>query len=253
MSLEQWVRPRKIIQSADEWLSWDHPYPLLRLLHGKASDRKARLFESACLRRLSHWPPVAERRWAVEILERLAEGPVSRQEALAAAVALREVRDAATWVMGGMWNQAFADSEDQEPGAWPTAGRTTEAMSIAAGRLVRAAAGLEEDRPDDKQRLPEQRGQCDLLRCLVGNPFRPPPAVSPGWLAWNDGAVAKFAGVISAERNLPEGTLDRSRLTLLANALEDSGCTDAFILGHLRGPGPHVRGCHVIDMLLGKS
>ena len=43
------------------------------------------------------------------------------------------------------------------------------------------------------------------------------------------------------------------RLPILADALEEAGCTDAAILGHLRGPGPHVRGCWVIDLLLGKK
>ncbi len=43
------------------------------------------------------------------------------------------------------------------------------------------------------------------------------------------------------------------RLALLADALEDAGCTDADILAHCRGPGPHVRGCWVVDLLLGKK
>ena len=44
---------------------------------------------------------------------------------------------------------------------------------------------------------------------------------------------------------------DFSRLPILADALEEAGCADADILGHLRGPGPHVRGCWVLDLLLG--
>ena len=43
------------------------------------------------------------------------------------------------------------------------------------------------------------------------------------------------------------------RLAVLADALEEAGCTNPDILGHLRGPGPHVRGCWVLDCLLGKS
>jgi hypothetical protein len=39
----------------------------------------------------------------------------------------------------------------------------------------------------------------------------------------------------------------------LADALEQAGCTDAEILAHCRQPGPHVRGCSVIDLLLGKE
>ena len=43
------------------------------------------------------------------------------------------------------------------------------------------------------------------------------------------------------------------RLPLLADALEDAGCADADILSHCRTPGEHVRGCWVVDLLLGKS
>jgi hypothetical protein len=42
-------------------------------------------------------------------------------------------------------------------------------------------------------------------------------------------------------------------LPILADALEEAGCTDAAILGHLRGPGPHARGCWVVDAFLGKE
>ncbi len=55
------------------------------------------------------------------------------------------------------------------------------------------------------------------------------------------------------ERGLPAGILDPTRLAMLADALEDAGCTDAALPGHLRGPGPHVRGCRAVDPLLGKE
>jgi hypothetical protein len=42
-------------------------------------------------------------------------------------------------------------------------------------------------------------------------------------------------------------------LPILADALEEAGCTNADILNHLRGPGPHVRGCWVVDLLLDKE
>jgi hypothetical protein len=86
------------------------------------------------------------------------------------------------------------------------------------------------------------RWLCD---CVLGNPFRP-VAFDPAWLAWNDGAVAKRAQAIYDDRGF-------DRLPLLADALEDSGCTEAEILAHCRGPGPHVRGCWVVDLLLGKG
>ena len=55
------------------------------------------------------------------------------------------------------------------------------------------------------------------------------------------------------ERELPAGTLDTTRLAVLADALEEAGCVQADILGHLRGPGPHVRGCWAVDLLLRKG
>ncbi|HKB40626.1 MAG TPA: hypothetical protein VKD72_29640, partial [Gemmataceae bacterium] len=44
-----------------------------------------------------------------------------------------------------------------------------------------------------------------------------------------------------------------ARLAVLADALEDAGCSDADLLSHLRGSGPHVRGCWAVDLILGKQ
>jgi hypothetical protein len=57
-------------------------------------------------------------------------------------------------------------------------------------------------------------------------------------------------------RQLAEGictTEDFDALPVLADALEEAGCADAAILGHLRGPGPHARLCHVLDAALAKE
>ncbi len=84
-----------------------------------------------------------------------------------------------------------------------------------------------------------------MLRDIFGNPFRP-VALDSSLLAWNDGTVRKMALVTYDERAF-------DRLPLLADALEDAGCSEAEILAHCRGPGPHVRGCWVVDLLLGKK
>jgi hypothetical protein len=65
--------------------------------------------------------------------------------------------------------------------------------------------------------------------------------------------VKGLAEAAYEERVMPAGTLDPARLSILADALEDAGCTENELLGHLRGPGPHMRGCFVLDLLLGKS
>jgi hypothetical protein len=79
------------------------------------------------------------------------------------------------------------------------------------------------------------------------------PVITSPFLAWNDGIVRQLAQAAYDERLLPSGHLDTARLAVLADALEEAGCADEELLGHLRGPGPHVRGCWLIDLLLGKS
>jgi hypothetical protein len=100
-----------------------------------------------------------------------------------------------------------------------------------------------------RARYPEY---AQLLRDVVGNPFCP-IALAPTLLTWNDSTVVRIAEAAYEERHMPAGTLDNGRLAVLADALEEAGCTEPDILGHLRGPGPHVRGCWVVDLLLGKG
>jgi hypothetical protein len=87
--------------------------------------------------------------------------------------------------------------------------------------------------------------QVVLLRDIVGNPFRRPKCRRP-WLTWNDGTVVRLARTMYEKRRFGE-------LPVLADALEDAGCDNAELLGHLRGPGPHVRGCWVVDLILAKE
>jgi hypothetical protein len=82
---------------------------------------------------------------------------------------------------------------------------------------------------------------CDVFRDVFGNPFRP-VCVDPSWLT---STVAGLARAIYADGAL-------ARLPALASALEEAGCTEADLLVHCRGPGPHVRGCWVVDLLLNK-
>jgi hypothetical protein len=99
----------------------------------------------------------------------------------------------------------------------------------------------------------ERAIQANLLRDIFSNPFHPPPVRDPTWLTWNNGLVQVLAQVAYDDRLLPAGTLDTARLAVLADALEEAGCDYADILTHLRSPGPHVRGCWVVDLLLGKE
>jgi hypothetical protein len=84
--------------------------------------------------------------------------------------------------------------------------------------------------------------QAKLLRCIIGNPHRP-FTITPSLLT---GTVVKLAAAIYDQRAF-------DRMPVLADALEESGLTDADALAHLRDPGPHARGCHVLDLILGKA
>jgi hypothetical protein len=92
-----------------------------------------------------------------------------------------------------------------------------------------------------------------LFHDIFRNPFRLPSHLAPEVVAWNGSLVPRLARAAYDNRLLPSGHLDPARLGVLADALEDAGSEDLQILGHLRGPGPHVRGCHVVDLLLGKG
>jgi hypothetical protein len=98
-----------------------------------------------------------------------------------------------------------------------------------------------------------QAKNCESIRDIFGPlPFRA-VTLNPSWLAWNDGTIPRLAGMIYEGRELPSGHLDAAGLAVLADALEEAGCTSEDILAHLRGPGPHARGCWVLDLVLEKE
>jgi hypothetical protein len=88
----------------------------------------------------------------------------------------------------------------------------------------------------------ELSAQADLLREIFGNPFRP-VAFDP---RWRTADVVALAQAIYDDRAF-------DRMPILADALLDAGCDDEQVIGHCRGDGPHVRGCWVVDLVLGKA
>jgi hypothetical protein len=88
----------------------------------------------------------------------------------------------------------------------------------------------------------EQRIQLRVLRDIFGNPFRL-VTFDPAWCT--DTAVALADQMY--------GSRDFGAMHILADALQDAGCDSDDVLGHCRGPGPHVRGCWVVDLVLGKA
>jgi hypothetical protein len=87
-----------------------------------------------------------------------------------------------------------------------------------------------------------RRSQASLFRDIAGNPFRP---VLPN-SGWRSRTALGLAQAIYKDRAF-------DRLPILADALEDAGCAERAVLDHCRVPGPHVRGCWVVDLILGKQ
>ena len=180
---------------------------------------------------------------AIEVAERFADGLVDEEERSAVAYLVDKDKDdglderdsprflaevAASWAIQS--DEAWKDALDPD---------TENFAAIAARCAAQAARSCER----------EAAAQCRLLRDIFGNPFRPVALDA----ALRTPAVLALAQAAYDHRTLPAGTLDPERLAVLADALEEAGCTDAEILAHLRGPGDHVRGCWAVDTLLDKS
>jgi hypothetical protein len=88
----------------------------------------------------------------------------------------------------------------------------------------------------------ERKARSVLVREIFGNPLRPAVLDS----IWLTSTVSALARAIYTDRAF-------DRMPILADTLEDAGCTDAGILEHCRGGGEHVRGCWVVDLLLAKD
>ncbi|MGL4551239.1 MAG: hypothetical protein ACRC33_08625 [Gemmataceae bacterium] len=194
------------------------------------SARKLRLFAVACCRRVLDSP-------LLDVAERLAEGRVTeaeREEAETEAfvrhVEERE-RPASEW------------SREREFGSRAVLLCLADGpfQALDAATYVRQARRVPhgEAAPRDAE---EEAAQRDLLREVFG----PPARIAPAWRAANDHAAELLAAAI-----YEQGAWELT--PILADALEEAGCGDGAVLGHLRGPGPHVRGCWAVDLILAKD
>jgi hypothetical protein len=96
----------------------------------------------------------------------------------------------------------------------------------------------------------ELHEQTAILRDLFAPPSFDAVSLAPAWLTPD---VVSLARAVYEERDLPSGHLDVVRLAILADALEEAGCSEQIVLDHLRGPGPHGRGCWPLDLVLRKE
>jgi hypothetical protein len=204
-----------------EWLECTDPKPMLEFLRGKASERKLRLFACASCQSFSQ---ELDDPWSRKVVE------------VALEVADDEARIGELGSLDTVARQAARSSEFPNV-AWAVADLTLSNPWHAAVAIVRrhVIAGS-----------PVARA---IAADIVGNPFRT-IALNP---AWQSPTILALAQAAYDNRTLPAGTLEPTRLAVLADALEEAGCANPDILNHLRGPGEHVRGCWLLDLLLGKE
>ena len=225
-----------------EWLACTDIYNMLEYLRGSTSDRKLRLFAVACCQRPYYQVADERQGKAVQLAERMADVDVDEEEWKVVHQAARELWQAA-------WAASLAAQQEAPRGAPEVESLVDVDMATAAGWAILEDAweaayqvtGVEWD----EKYADEPDHQLALLRDIFGNPFRPVAADS-AWLTWHNGLLVTMARQMYDSR-------DFSDLPVLADALEEAGCDNADILTHCRQPGPHVRGCWVVDLLLGKS
>jgi hypothetical protein len=219
-----------------EWLRCAGPSPMLEFLKGKVSERQLRLFASACCRRV--WGLIGEKgRKGVEVAEQYADGTRCQRTLCrawtAAQAEARKVKKRAAECASLAAARAVAPDRRWEP----------TRLNASAAALAAAWAVKCRHRGSNEALSAESKAQADLLRDIF-NPWL--PSIPPALLAWNDGAVARVAQMIYQDNEFGD-------LPILADALEEAGCTNADILNHLRSPGPHVRGCWAVDLLSGRT
>jgi hypothetical protein len=222
-----------------EWLTSNDPEAMLEFLGEKASERKLRLFAVACVRRLWHLLG-RDVRWVVSQAEADADGTAPCPDvAVVGWTGLEDPQQPAEKAA------RYIDASDASFAARAASLDAVEAVVEASTGGREWAVPVAAQHLVDGLRKREWACQADLLRCIFDNSFWP-ITLDPAWRAWHDGLLASMARQMYDSRDFRD-------MPILADALEEAGCDDPDILGHCRQPGPHVRGCWVVDAVLGRE
>lgn len=219
-----------------EWMAATDPHDHLYLKICRSS-RKRRLLACACVRRIldllpdDRFPPL------IEVAERLADGLASAADlkaaCLKAELAIDELQAyeethtafAAQAILSSL-QRSFLDFKHTFYDAQAARGAVTQ--------------------PDwNAGRKPEALAQCALFRDIFRDPCHPEPG-DRAWLTWKGATIRQLARCIYDDRAF-------DRLPILADAIEEAGCADLFLLDHCRSGGDHVRGCWAVDACLGSK
>ena len=219
-----------------EWLASNNINVMLASLINP-SQRKIRLFACACVRQIWHLLTDDRSRNAVQVAERYADDAATNSERIEAANAAYVAYANAANVAYAATNVAYA--------AYATAYAAADATTAARAAATAAYADVNGTYvAANATNATNAAVQASLLREIFGNPFRP-SIIDPAWWQWDDGCIANM--VLSAYKEECWDTLP-----IIADALEDAGCTSQPLLEHLRTPGCHVKGCWAVDALVGR-
>jgi hypothetical protein len=233
-----------------EWSACVDPDLMLKILPGQVSGRKARLFACACCRRIAHLLPDPCLLKAIDCAERYTDGLVAEEEWLDMNCAVVNYR-------GLVEHNPTRAEEAIASGAvlytLVPFGRTGfwhhirwagyQARRAATRAFSRLNAGTE-PRSEVLEDLAREAGaQAGILREVIGPLLFLPLAIDP---VWQTRSVRALAQTIYDDQHFQD-------LPILGDALEDAGCSEAALLEHCRVSATHVRGCWVVDLLLGKS
>jgi hypothetical protein len=224
------------------WRRTDRTARVRYLARQPGTARKLHLFAVACCRRV--WPLLTDERSrrAVEVVERLADGLASQDDALSAASAAEEARRDAQAACGNGFGVATSAAQAalyclRPDGADTVAGCAALAYACTVPRSAPGTRGW--DTAFRAAMRAQRKAHKALLDDLFGDPFAPVP-FAPAWLTRD---VVALSQALYEERRFGD-------LPILGDALEDAGCSDPTVLGHCRG-GEHARGCWVVDGLIG--
>jgi hypothetical protein len=197
------------------------------------SRRKQRLYAVACCRRIWHLLPDERCRDAVVVAEQFADG-------LATTKAIQQARSSAQRTATTVTEQVAKDAAWAVVWATSPAARMRYLAQTVGEAAARAAAGVAGKRARAAALENERDSQQLLLHDLR------PPATLAFDPSWRTPTVVGLVEAIYEDRAFDS-------LPMVADALENAECHDATVLGHCRHPGPHVRGCWLIDLLTAKE
>lgn len=212
-----------------------------------ASPRKLRLFSLACcfsLLRVLDNPEC----WEIfKVAERFADGRATKKQLSAARSKIPDEYYCAWYDMGYEWREVEDIGFKSTVGGaiYTAAGGTFDGDPEETDAFFHASQTIHwvRDGIRDKPGMPSEDGlQANLLRCIFGNPLRR-PNMDPSLVS---DSVMKLARTIYKDKVF-------DRMPILADALEECGVTDKALLAHCRANVPHARGCHVLDLVLGKE